>query len=174
MLQGPQKQSDSITMEPGRQENRNCVLFIIILKASITWKKLAFKHLIKYYKRRRKGRRQGKEEKRIERISHSRSTALCKITGVMSHSKFRGVRCRGGALDILSTIVPYLHLDLILLPKKGPRPMSTVLCSSSLDRIFLGYICSGNCKFLQGFLWVAQLVQSAFCWCKLRMPKVVF
>lgn len=50
-------------MEPGRQENRNCVLFIIILKASITpERELAFKHLIKYYKEEgREEDRKGKE-----------------------------------------------------------------------------------------------------------------
>lgn len=99
-------------MEPGRQENRNCVLFIIILKASITpERELAFKHLIKYYKE-EEGRTTGKEKRIRKGSPYSRSTALCKITGVMSHiQKFQGARCRGGTLDVLSTIVPYLHLD---------------------------------------------------------------
>ena len=49
-------------MELGRQENRNCVLFIIILKASITpERELAFKHLIKYYKE-EEGRQERKRE----------------------------------------------------------------------------------------------------------------
>ena len=83
-------------MEPERQENRNCVLFIIILKASITpERQLAFKLLIKYYKE-EEGRKTGKEKRFMKGSPYSRSTALCKITGVMSHiQEFQGVRCRG-------------------------------------------------------------------------------
>ena len=50
-------------METDRQESRNCVLFVIILKASITpERQLAFKHLLKYYKK-EEGRKTGTEKK---------------------------------------------------------------------------------------------------------------